>query len=181
VHVITGRGVREMGLRGRGVYTFGVTRASGRVDSASRLIAAPAERIYLAYVTADSLVCWLPPYGMKAQIETFQPRAGGEFRIVLTYEEVEHAAPGKTSEHADVVQGRFLDLVPNQRIVQAVRFESTDPMFDGEMKMTWLLEPTPHGTKVTVTAENVPAGISVEDHEAGFKSTLEKLARFIEQ
>ncbi len=100
--------------------------------------------------------------------------------MVLAYEQQEHPAPGKTSEHEDIVRGRFLELIPNERIVESVEFESEDPAFAGEMKMTWTLTAVPGGTEVSIRCENVPEGIRPEDHEAGFRSTLENLAAFIE-
>ena len=127
-----------------------------------------------------SLVAWLPPKGMIARVDVFEPRQGGTYRIVLMHDEADRSAPGKTSEHSDVVRGRFLELVPNKRIVQSVTFESEDPAFAGEMQMTWTLTEVPGGTDVAIRGENVPAGIRPEDHEQGFRSTLENLAAFIE-
>jgi uncharacterized protein YndB with AHSA1/START domain len=68
-------------------------------------------------------------------------------RMVLAYEQQEHPAPGKTSEHEDIVRGRFLELIPNERIVESVEFESEDPAFAGEMKMTWTLTAVPGGQR----------------------------------
>jgi uncharacterized protein YndB with AHSA1/START domain len=152
-----------------------------RVDSASRVISATPADIYRAYVDPDALVRWLPPTGMKGRIETFDPRVDGEYRIVLTYVDANPSATGKTSRDADVVRGRFLELVPDRRIVQSVRFESEDPRFAGEMKLTWHLNPAAEGTTVVVTAENVPEGITRADHEAGFAATLDNLAAFLEK
>src|SRR5262245_61115890 len=151
-----------------------------RVDSASRTIEASPRRIYQAFIDPDALASWLPPKGMRARIEVYEPREGGIYRLVLTYDEPDHSAPGKTSEHSDVVRGRFLELIPNERIVQLVEFESEDPAFAGQMKMTWTLTPVPGGTDVSIRCENGPEGIRPEDHEAGFRSTLENLAVFSE-
>ena len=156
------------------------TEAGKRVDSASRLIKAAPRRIYQAYLDPHALSAWLPPAGMTARIDAFEPRAGGAYRMALTYDQPDHAAPGKTSQHADVVRGRFLELVPDERIVQLVEFESKDPAFAGEMEMTWLLTAVPGGTHVAILCENVPEGIRHEDHEAGLRSTLENLAAFTE-
>jgi uncharacterized protein YndB with AHSA1/START domain len=98
----------------------------------------------------------------------------------LTYVGTEHSTLGKTSEHADVFQGRFLELVPDERIVQLVEFESDDPMFAGAMTMTWTLSAVPEGTDVTIICKNVPEGIRQDDHDAGMRSTLENLAAFTE-
>ena len=76
---------------------------------------------------------------MNGRIEIFDPRAGGEYRIVLTYDDGAQSSQGKTTEDADVVHGPLLELVPNQKIVQSVQFDSDDPRFAGEMVMTWLL------------------------------------------
>ncbi|WP_028035740.1 SRPBCC family protein [Chelativorans sp. J32] len=149
-----------------------------RTDSAARFIKAPPHVLYRAFVNADALAQWLPPLGMTAEIFAFQPRAGGALRMALNYEA--DGQRGKTEDNKDVVEGRFVELVENERIVWAVTFKSDDPSFAGEMKMTWSFAPAPGGTEVTIIAENVPPGISKEDHDAGLRSTLENLAAFIE-
>jgi uncharacterized protein YndB with AHSA1/START domain len=154
--------------------------ANERIDSASRVIKATPETIYRAFLDANALVRWLPPDGMTGRIDAFDPREGGEYRITLTYERPDHSASGKTSDHADVTRGCFLQLIPGRKIVQSVRFESDDPRFAGEMRMTWLLEPDPEGTAVRVIADNVPSGIAPQDHQAGFAHTLANLAAFVE-
>ena len=151
-----------------------------RIDSASRIIKASPRRIYEAHINPEALVSWLPPKGMKARLDSFDPHEGGTYRLVLTYDHSDHPTSGKTSEHADVVRGRFLELVPHERIVQLVEFESDDPAFAGRMKMTWTFTAVPGGTNVAIRGENVPPGIRPEDHEAGFRSTLENLAAFAE-
>ena len=83
--------------------------------------------------------------------------------------------PGKSSADSDVVKGSFVHLVPGREVSQRFEFESSDPRFAGAMTMTWKLEPEGLGTLVQVTAENVPPGISAEDHEAGIASSLENL------
>jgi uncharacterized protein YndB with AHSA1/START domain/ketosteroid isomerase-like protein len=153
---------------------------NGRIDSAARLIRTDAAAVYRACVDPLALVQWLPPTGMKGRIEAFDARSGGDFRIVLTYDDPDHAGRGKTTDHTDVVHGRFVELVPNRRIVQSVRFDSPDPRFAGEMRMTWRLEPGPRGTTVGIIAENVPEGVAPADHIAGFTATLENLASFVE-
>ncbi|HYJ29678.1 MAG TPA: SRPBCC domain-containing protein, partial [Allosphingosinicella sp.] len=92
---------------------------------------------------------------------------------------LEGEGTGKTTAKSDISAGRFLALERGRRVVQSVAFESEDPAFAGEMIMTWSLDPASGGTNVTVTAENVPAGISAEDHAAGLASSLDNLARFL--
>jgi uncharacterized protein YndB with AHSA1/START domain len=123
---------------------------------------------------------WLPPEGMTGTMLDFAFREGGAYRMRLRYKQPQHT-PGKTSEDADEVEVRFVKLVPDERIEQAVTFESDDPAFAGEMRITWALEPGPDGTRVTVRCEDVPAGIRPEDHQAGLTSTLNNLAAFVEK
>ncbi|WP_082145228.1 SRPBCC family protein [Microvirga massiliensis] len=141
---------------------------------------ASPQTIYRAFLDPEALVSWLPPEGMKGHIDVFDPREGGTYRMSLTHEGSDHSTPGKTSEHSDVVRGRFVELVPDERIVQLVEFDSDDPAFAGAMTMTWTLAAVPGGTNVTILCENVPEGIRQEDHDAGLRSTLENLAAFIE-
>lgn len=151
-----------------------------RTDVASRIMRASPGAIYAAFVDPDALVKWLPPEGMKGIVHAFDPREGGTYRITLVYERPNSSAPGKSTEDSDVVEGRFLELTPNERIVQEVEFESDDPAFAGTMRMTWSLAAVPEGTEITILCENVPEGIRKEDHDAGLRSTLENLARIME-
>ena len=159
-----------------------MTTAPGtrRTDSASRVIRASPRTIYQACLDPEALASWLPPEGMKGHIDVFDPREGGTFRMALAYEGSGHSMFGKTSEHSDVIRGQFLELVPDEQIVQQVGFEADDPAFAGAMTMTWTLAAVPGGTKVTILCENVPVGIRPEDHAAGLRSTLENLAAFTE-
>lgn len=149
-----------------------------RVDTASKLIHAPAKTLYEAFATADAVETWLPPQGMTGRMLAFAFREGGAYRLRLTYDEA-HGAPGKTTDDADEVEVRFARLVPHERIEQAVTFESNEPAFAGEMRMTWLFEPAQNGTLVTVRCEDVPVGIGAEDHQAGLSSTLSNLAKYV--
>ena len=99
--------------------------------------------------------------------------------MALTYRG-DHPNAGKSSENTDVVEGQFAELVPNERVVQLVTFQSNDPAFAGEMRMTWNLSQAVGGTDVSIIAENVPTGISKADHDVGMRSTLDQLARFVE-
>ncbi|HVQ07144.1 MAG TPA: SRPBCC family protein [Allosphingosinicella sp.] len=147
-----------------------------RTDTASRRIAAPPDAIYRAFVDPGALMAWLPPEGMTGRTLLFEPWEGGRYRIALIHE---GEGRGKTDARTDISAGRFLALVPGRRIVQSVIFESGDPRYAGEMTVSWSLDPAAGGTNVTVTAENVPPGISAEDHAAGLASSLENLARFV--
>lgn len=153
--------------------------AAERKDTASKLIKASPERIYQALIDPRAIIVWLPPKGMKGEIEQFDPREGGSYRMTLTYDNPKKAH-GKSSKNSDIVKGNFVELVPGKRLVQLVEFTSDDPAFAGTMTMTYQLSAAPNGTEVTIMGENVPPGIKPEDHRKGMASTLENLASFTE-
>jgi uncharacterized protein YndB with AHSA1/START domain len=157
-----------------------LVKTGPRIDTASRLIKSTAEKIYDALTSREAIPQWKPPPGMTAEIFAYDAREGGSYRMAFNYDDKNNHAHGKTSEHSDVFSGHFLQLIPNKLIVEEVKFESADPAFTGEMKMTTTLHETFDGTEITFTAEHVPEGISKEDHFKGMTSTLEQLARFIE-
>jgi uncharacterized protein YndB with AHSA1/START domain len=115
---------------------------------------------------------------MTARFERFDPRPGGTYRLVLTYADPS-GAPGKTSADSDVVEGRFVAVVPGVRVVQAVDFVSDDPAYAGTMVMTWAVAAAEGGTRVEIRADDVPDGISAEDHAAGLASSLANLAVYV--
>lgn len=151
-----------------------------RIDTASLVVEATPQAVYQAFVDPDAYISWLPPEGMRGRVEAFDATPGGEYRMILTYIENNPSSPqGKSSADADVVSGRFLEFVPDERIVQSAVFQSDDPAFAGEMIMTWTFALVPEGTLVTVACENVPEGIRKEDHDEGLRSSLENLARYM--
>ena len=141
------------------------------------MIAAAPDHVHAALVDPDALLQWLPPSGMTGRFERYDARPGGGYRLVLTYEEA--ASAGKSGADSDVVEARFVEIVPGVRVVQAVEFESDDPAYAGTMRMTWTLEPVEGGTRVEIRAEDVPPGISAEDHAAGLASSLRNLADYL--
>jgi uncharacterized protein YndB with AHSA1/START domain len=157
-----------------------VGKEGAPMTTASRIINAPRRTIYRAFLDPEAVVAWLPPDGMMGRIDEFDARDGGSYRMSLSYVEPDHAVRGKTSEHTDTVRGRFVELVPDERIVQQAEFESEDPAFAGSMTIIWTLADVAEGTEVTVRCENAPEGIQPRDHEAGFRSTLQNLAAFTE-
>ena len=152
----------------------------GRTDVASRVIAAPLEQVFAALVDRDALLAWLPPKGMTASFERFDPRPGGSYRLVLSYVDPSGAA-GKATSESDVVEARFVDIVPGHRVVQAVDFPSDDPAFAGTMTMAWEVTAVEGGTRVDIVADDVPDGISAEDHATGLASSLANLADHLER
>jgi uncharacterized protein YndB with AHSA1/START domain len=150
-----------------------------RTDRSSRVIDAPVARVFNALLDRDALETWLPPSGMTARFERFDPTPGGSYRLVLTHVDPT-GSPGKTSADSDIVEARYVDIVLNERVVQAVDFIADDPAFAGTMTMTWTVAPVNGGTRVEVTADDVPDGISADDHAAGLTSSLDNLASYVE-
>ena len=151
-----------------------------RTDRGSRVIAASPERVWAALVDPGALLAWLSPGGMTGRFERFDARPGGSYRMVLTYSDAS-GAPGKASADSDIVEARFIDIVPGERVVQAVDFVSDDPANAGTMTMTWQVTPVDAGTRVDIVADDVPAGISAEDHATGLASSLTNLAAYVER
>lgn len=151
-----------------------------RTDRASHVIDAPAERIYAAMIDPDALAAWLPPTGMTGTFDRFDARVGGSYRMVLTYDDPT-GAPGKATADSDIAEARFVDLQPGRLVTQAVDFVSDDPAFDGTMLMIWEVSESGDGSLVEFRAEDVPSGISADDHSAGLASSLANLAAYVER
>jgi uncharacterized protein YndB with AHSA1/START domain len=147
----------------------------GRTDRVDRVIPAPPELVFRAFTDPDALVDWLPPTGMTGRFEHADIRPGGSYRLVLSYDE---PGSGKSTDDSDIVDVRILDVVPGERLVQAADFESDDPAFAGTMTMTWSVAAHPEGSLVEIRADDVPSGISAEDHEEGIGASLDNLARY---
>jgi uncharacterized protein YndB with AHSA1/START domain len=146
-----------------------------------RTIYAPREVIYRAFLDPAALALWRSPANMTARVHAFEPRECGTYRMSLTYLDAKDSPGGKTDEDTDTFQGTFLELVPNKKIVELITFETRDPRFAGQMKMTSTFTETVEGTQVTILCENLPEGIRPEDNELGCRSSLQNLARLVEK
>lgn len=148
-----------------------------RIDSAEKVISAPARAIFEALTRRDAVAEWLPPKGSTGEIDQFEARPGGLFQMTLHFSDA--SAAGKTTKNSDTVKGHFVRLKPNRLVDQAIDFESNDPAFAGTMRMIWSLEPeSESSTLVRVEAHDVPVGIPPSDHAMGLRSSLENLARW---
>jgi uncharacterized protein YndB with AHSA1/START domain len=148
-----------------------------RIDSATRVVAAPPAAVFAALVDGDARTAWLPPAGMTGRFDWFDARPGGGYRLVLTYDDA--TTQGKSEANTDVAVVRFIEIDPPRRVVEEAHFESDDPSFRGTMTLTWTVEPHPSGGRVTVAATDVPAGIGPADHVTAMTSTLANLDSYV--
>jgi uncharacterized protein YndB with AHSA1/START domain len=143
-----------------------------------RHVNAPRASVYGALIDAEAVARWKVPAGMTAQVHAFEGREGGTFRISLTYD-----APtgrGKSTAHTDTYHGRFVQLVPNEQVVEVDEFETDDPALRGEMTITITLADADGGTDLLAVHEGLPPGLSPADNEAGWKESLARLAALVE-
>jgi uncharacterized protein YndB with AHSA1/START domain len=144
----------------------------------NRHVKAPRARVYSLLLDADAISKWKVPDGMTSQVHAFDGREGGTFRISLTYE-----APtgvGKTTAHTDTYHGHFAKLVPNERVVEVVEFETADPALRGEMTITITLADADGGTELIAVHDGLPPGLEPAENETGWRMALAKLAALVE-
>jgi uncharacterized protein YndB with AHSA1/START domain len=146
----------------------------------ARIIRAPREALYAAFLDPAVLVQWLPPGERTGVIHEFDGRVGGGYRMSLYYPPDQPHVPGKTTDHEDQVRACFVDLTPPRRIIQTVAFAADDPALEGEMTMMVTFEPAPGGTEVTLLFEHLPPGLKPEDNDDGARLSLDQLARRFE-
>jgi uncharacterized protein YndB with AHSA1/START domain len=147
------------------------TRVSCRVN-------APRAAVYRMLVDADALARWRVPEGMSSEVHAFDAREGGAFRISLTYDLP--TGTGKSGSHTDTYHGRFLELVPDERVVEEFEFETGDPALRGTMTMTTTLTDVAGGTEVVVLHEGIPDAVPADQNEEGTRMALAHLARLAE-
>jgi uncharacterized protein YndB with AHSA1/START domain len=134
-----------------------------------RVLRAPAERIYRAFLDPDAMAKFLPPHGFTGKVHELDARVGGRYRMSFT-----NFSRGQT--HA--FGGEYLELVPNERIVNTDRFEDTN--LPGEMRTTVTLRPVSVGTELEIVQDGIPAMIPPEACYLGWQETLMLLAQLVE-
>lgn len=143
-----------------------------------RRVNAPRANVYRALTDARAVAVWKVPAGMTSRVHAFDAREGGTFRISLTYDAP--TAVGKTTAHTDTYHGRFIRLVPDEQVVEVVEFETTEPGLQGAMTITYTLADADGGTEVLAVHDGLPPGVPPADNEAGWRSSLAKLAALVE-
>ncbi|WKG06059.1 SRPBCC family protein [Mycolicibacterium sp. HK-90] len=151
---------------------MGSTRVTGHVNAARA-------DVYRALIDAEAIAAWRVPAGMRSEVHEFDAREGGTFRISLHYNSPD--AVGKSSAHTDTYHGRFVELVPNERVVETIEFESDDPAVGGVMTMTTTLYESADGTEVSIDHDGIPDAVDPGDNETGTRMALAALAEWVEQ
>jgi uncharacterized protein YndB with AHSA1/START domain len=136
-----------------------------------RLIKAPQERVYQAFLDPDALVKWMPPHGFTGHMHSMEPKVGGTFR--MSFHTINRS-------WGHTFGGTYLELKPYERIVHTDRFETDDPAMQGEMRVTITFEKVPGGTQVNVVQEGVPKVVAGGAPE-GWGQSLDNLQRLCEQ
>jgi uncharacterized protein YndB with AHSA1/START domain len=134
-----------------------------------RVLKGKADRIYRAFLDADAMAKWLPPYGFTCHVDHFEARVGGSFK--MSFKNF-----GTGSSHS--FGGEYLELVPGERIVYVDRFD--DPNLPGTMQVTVSLKTVMCGTEVNIVQEGVPEVIPVEMCYLGWQESLEQLAKLVD-
>ena len=134
-----------------------------------RVLKAPAERIYRAFLSADALVKFMPPHGFTAAVHQLDAKVGGKYRMSFT---------NFTTGQSHAFGGQYLELVPNERIVNTDDFD--DPNLAGTMKTTVNLRAVGNRTDLNVVQEGIPELIPVDDCYLGWQETLQLLAQLVE-
>ncbi len=144
----------------------------------ARRIAALAAAVYKALTNRDDVQRWMVPDGMTSVVHTFEPAEGGAFRISLTYDDPRSI--GKTDAATDTFHGRFVRLTPSREVMQEIEFETANPAMQGVMTVSYQLQGQADSTVVTASHEQLPAGLSPQDNELGWRISMDKLARLVE-
>ncbi|WP_227380101.1 SRPBCC family protein [Haladaptatus halobius] len=151
------------------------TTNEDRSITVTRVIEAPPNRVYEAFVNPDELATWLPPEGFSAEIHEFDATEGGTFRMSF------NADIEELESYAHTFHGTYEELSPGERIVYTEEFESDDPGMAGEMTTTVTFEDVPDGTEVTARQAGIPEAISPEDANEGWNDSLENLADIVQE
>lgn len=134
-----------------------------------RVLRSPPDRVYRAFLQADALAKWLPPYGFTCTLQHFEPQVGGTFRMTFH---------NFSNGHAHSFGGQYLELTPHRRIRYTDRFD--DPSMPGELQVCVDLAEVSCGTELRVTQSGIPEMIPLEMCHLGWQASLAQLALLVE-
>lgn len=134
-----------------------------------RVLTAPPERIYRAFLDADAMAKWLPPHGFTGKVHELDAKVGGMYRMSFT---------NFSTGHSHSFGGKYLELIPNQLIRHTDTFD--DPNLPGQMITTISLKQVFCGTEVHITQEGIPEVIPTEACYLGWQESLTLLAQLVQ-
>ena len=135
-----------------------------------RVLRAAPERIYRAFLDADAMAKWLPPYGFTCKVHQMDARIGGTFKMSFS---------NFSTGHGHSFGGEYRELVPHERIRYSDVFD--DPNLPGEMETTVVLRAVSCGTELNITQEGIPQAIPAEMCYLGWQESLAQLATLVER
>jgi uncharacterized protein YndB with AHSA1/START domain len=134
-----------------------------------RVLRAKPERVYRAFLNADAIAKWLPPYGFTCKVHHMDAKVGGTHKMSFT---------NFTTGHGHSFGGEYRELVPSERIRYTNKFD--DSNLPGEMQTTVTLKPVSCGTELNVVQEGIPEAIPLEMCYLGWQDSLAQLAKLVE-
>jgi uncharacterized protein YndB with AHSA1/START domain len=134
-----------------------------------RVLRAPPERVYRAFLDPDAMVKWLPPHGYTGKVHHMDARVGGSHRMSFT---------NFSTGNSHAFGGRYVELTPHERIRYTDQFD--DPAMPGEMQVTISLAAVACGTELTITQEGIPPAIPLVFCYLGWQESLSLLAHLVE-
>jgi uncharacterized protein YndB with AHSA1/START domain len=137
--------------------------------SLHRVLKTKPERIYKAFLDADAMAKWLPPYGFTCKVHHMDAKVGGTFKMSFS---------NFGTGNGHTFGGEYLELVPAEKIRYTDKFE--DANLPGEMQTTVTLKAVVCGTEIHIVQEGIPAVIPVEMCYLGWQESLEQLAKLVE-
>jgi uncharacterized protein YndB with AHSA1/START domain len=146
-----------------------MTKSNTNTIRLHRVLQAPPERVYRAFLDANAMGKWLPPNGFTGQVHHLDAKVGGTYRMSFT---------NFTTEKSHSFGGEYLELTPNELIRHTDRFD--DPNLPGEMLTTITLKQVSVGTELNIVQEGVPAVIPAEACYLGWQESLTLLAKLVE-
>jgi uncharacterized protein YndB with AHSA1/START domain len=142
---------------------------SDRTVRLHRVLKTTPEKLYRAFLDADAMPKWLPPYGFTCKVHHMEPRVGGTFRMSF-----HHFSSGNGHSFG----GEYLELVPHELIRYTDRFE--DPNLPGVLEVTVRLRPVLCGTELSISQSGIPQAIPLEMCYLGWQESLAQLANLVE-
>lgn len=134
-----------------------------------RVLRTPPEKVYRAFLDADAMAKWLPPYGFTCKVHHLDARVGGTFKMSF-----QNFSTGNGHSFG----GEYLELIPNELLRYTDLFD--DPNLPDELRVTIALKPVSCGTDLSIVQEGIPEVIPVEMCYLGWQESLEQLARLVE-